>query len=163
MVFLLHGGHMSGGAGLHGYIEAHRPELERVVLELHLEHAAREFGESLGGGVAPTGQPVPRWWFTSRIPRLETAVYDAVVAENLKRSMVLIPDAFGAEPPTDGGFYHHEGVPIVNFLTAPYYLFDAIDTLDKIDKKNLVPLTRAAIRIIEATRGVTAAQMRAGG
>ena len=162
MVFLLHGGHMSGGAGLHGYIAAHRPELERVVLELHLEHAAREFGESLTGGVAPTGQPVPRWWFTSRIPRLETAVYNAVVAENLKRSMVLVPDAFGPEPPTDGGFYHHEGVPLVNFLTAPFYLFDAIDTLDKIDKKNLVPLTRAAIRIVEATRGVTAAQMRSG-
>ena len=163
MVFLLHGGHMSGGAGLHGYIEAHRPELERVVLELHLEHAAREFGEKLTGGVGPTGLPVPRWWFTSRIARLEQAVYDAFVAEDLRRSMVLAPDAFGAEPPTDGGFYHHEGVPIVNYLTAPYYLFDASDTLDKVDRTSLVPLSRAAIRIIEATRGVTAAQMRAGG
>ena len=163
MVFLLHGGHMSGGAGLHGYIEAHRDELDKAVLELHLEHAAREYTESLNGSVAPNGLPVPRWWFTSRIPRLETAVYQALVAENLKRSMVLVPDAFGAEPPTDGGFYHHEGVPIVNFLSAPFYLFDAIDTLDKVDRASLVPLTRAAIRIIEATRGVTAAQMRAGG
>jgi hypothetical protein len=94
---------------------------------------------------------------------LEQAVYDAFVAEDLRRSMVLAPDAFGAEPPTDGGFYHHEGVPIVNYLTAPYYLFDASDTLDKVDRTSLVPLSRAAIRIIEATRGVTAAQMRAGG
>jgi Peptidase family M28 len=162
LVFLLHGGHMSGGAGLHGFIEAHRDELQRVVLELHLEHAAREFDVGLNG-VAPTGRPVPRWWFTSRIARLEQAVYQALVAENLERSMILAPDAFGEQPPTDGGFYHREGVPIVNFLTAPFYLFDAMDTLDKIDRSNLVPLSRAAIRIIEATRGVTAAQMRAGG
>ncbi|MGH9209758.1 MAG: M28 family peptidase [Acidimicrobiales bacterium] len=163
MVFLLHGGHMSGGAGLHGYIEAHRDELDRAVLELHLEHAAREFDVRLTGGVGPTGRPVPRWWFTSRIARLEQGVYQALVAEDLRRSMILAPDAFGTEPPTDGGFYHHEGVPIVNFLTAPFYLFDAMDTLDKIDRAGLVPLTRAAIRIIESTRGVTAAQMRSGG
>jgi hypothetical protein len=162
MVFLLHGGHMSDGAGLHGYIEAHRAELDQVVLEVHLEHAAREFDLSPTGGVAPTGRPVPRWWFTSRLAPLEETVYQALVAEDLRRSMILAPDAFGSQPPTDGGFYHNEGVPIVNFLTAPFYLFDAMDTLDKIDRTNLVPLTRAAIRIVQSTRGVTAAQMRAG-
>jgi hypothetical protein len=36
-----------------------------------------------------------------------------------------------------------------------------MDTLDKIDRENLVPLTRATIRIIESTRGVSAAEIRA--
>lgn len=162
LVFLLHGGHMSDGAGLHGYIDAHRSELGRVVLELHLEHVARELGETLNG-LRPTGRPEPSWWFTSRIARLEQTVYQALVAEDLRRSMILPPTAFGDQPPTDGGFYYNEGVPIVNFLRAPFYLFDAMDTLDKIDRASLVPLTRAAIRIVESTQGVTAAQMRAGG
>jgi Peptidase family M28 len=161
LVFLLQGGHMSGGAGLRGYIEAHRAELAQVVLEVHLEHAALEFIER-GGDVVPTGQPVPRWFFTSRIPSLEAAVADALATEELGRSMVLAPDAFGEQPPTDGAFYHREGVPVMNFLTAPFYLFDSMDTLDKIDRDNLVPLTRATIRIIESTRGVSAAAMRAG-
>jgi hypothetical protein len=160
LVFLLQGGHMSGGAGLRGYIEAHRAELAQVVLEVHLEHAALEFGEQ-GGDVVPTGHPVPRWFFTSRIPALETAVGDALETEQLGRSMILAPDAFGEQPPTDGAFYHREGVPVMNFLTAPFYLFDAMDTLDKIDRENLVPLTRATIRIVESTRGVSAAGMRA--
>jgi hypothetical protein len=82
--------------------------------------------------------------------------------EELGRSMILAPDAFGEQPPTDGAFYHREGVPLMNFLTAPFYLFDAMDTLDKIDREHLVPLTRAAIRIVESTRGVSAAEMRAG-
>lgn len=159
LVFVLHGGHMSGGAGLHAYIDAHREELAEVVLEVHLEHAALEFTDQDGEAV-PTGLPVPRWFFTSRIPPLEASVVDALTAEELNRSMILAPDAFGAQPPTDGAFYHSEGVPIVNFLAAPFYLFDSMDTLDKVDREALVPLTRATIRIVHATGGTTATAMR---
>jgi hypothetical protein len=156
---------MAGGAGLHCYIEDHRAELGSVLLELHLEHAAREVAERTdrpGHELEPTGLCTPRWWFTSRNPDLEAAVLDALTAEQLDRSMLVAPDALGEQPPTDGGFYHREGVPVVNFLAAPFYLFDAMDTIDKLDRENLVPLTRAAIRIIESTRGVSAAAMRAG-
>jgi len=157
LVFLLHGGHMAGGAGLHAYIDAHRADLAGVVLEVHLEHAALEVGDD-----GPTGRPVPRWWFTTRNPGLEAAVLDALTTEALHRSMLMAPDAIGPQPPTDGGHYHAAGVPIVNFLAAPFYLFDAMDTLDKIDGDNLVPITRAAIRIVASTAGTTAAAMRAG-
>jgi hypothetical protein len=162
LVLLLQAGHMSGGAGLLGYIEAHRDELDSVVLEVHLEHAAVELAETEDGGVEPTGLPMPRWFFTSRIPRLEEAVFEALSSEELSRSMVLAPDAFGEQPPTDGAFYHREGVPVMNFLTAPFYLFDEADTLDKIDRDNLVALTRATIKIVDSTAGVSAADMRAG-
>ena len=161
LVFLLQGGHMSGGAGLLAYIDAHRDELDSVVLEVHLEHAAREFAE-IDGELAATGLPVPRWFFTSRLPRLEQAVAGALEAEALHRSMILAPDAFSTQPPTDGAHYHTEGVPVMNFLTAPFYLFDEMDTLDKVDRGNLVPLTRATIRVVDATAGVSAARMRAG-
>jgi len=157
LVFLLQGGHMSGGAGLHGFIDRHRAELDRVVLEVHLEHACVETGSG-GSGVA--GRPVPRWFFTSEIPRLEAAVLDALRAEDLRRSMILPPTAIGEQPPTDGGYYANEGVPIVNFLSAPWYLFDEQDTLDKVDRDGLVPLTRATVRMIESTRGISAATMR---
>jgi hypothetical protein len=49
----------------------------------------------------------------------------------------------------------------VNFLAAPFYLFDAMDTLDKIHRPSLVPITRAAARIVASTAGVSAAAMRA--
>ncbi len=166
--FLLQGGHMSGGAGLHRYIEDHRDELAAVVLEVHLEHASLEVADPASGSATspaelePTGLATPRWWFTSRNPDLEAAVLDALTTEQVDRSMLAAPDAFGAQPPTDGAFYHAEGVPIVNFLAAPFYLFDAMDTLDKVDVDSLVPLTRATIRIVDSTRGVSAAAMRSG-
>jgi hypothetical protein len=162
LVFLVQGGHMSGGAGLLQYIDAHRDELDDVVLETHLEHIALNYEERLDGSIASTGKCVPRWWFTSRNPQLEGIVKAALTAEGVDRSLLLAPDAIGAQPPTDGAFYHSAGVPVVHHLAAPWYLFDARDTLDKVDQNGLVPITRATIRIVEATRGISAAAMRAG-
>jgi hypothetical protein len=161
LLFVLHAGHMCGSAGLDAYLAAHAADLGRTVLEVHLEHAALET-EVRDGELVATDRCTPRWFFTSRIARLEAAVADAIVTEDLARSMILAPDAIGANPPTDGGAYHRLGVPVVQFLAAPWYLFDPADTLDKVDTAHLVPLTRAAIRIVDATRGVSAAAMRAG-
>ena len=163
--FLLQGGHMSGGAGLMQYIVDHGSDLASVVLEVHLEHAALEFAAPDGdpsAALEPTGVATPRWWFTSRNPDLEATVLDALTTEQLDRSMIVAPDAFGEAPPTDGAGYHLAGVPVVNFLAAPHYLFDAMDTLDKIDREHLVPISRAAARIVASTAGVSAAAMRAG-
>jgi hypothetical protein len=160
LVFLLNAGHMAGGAGTRAFLDAHRAELDRIVLEVHLEHAASELAMRDGALVA-TGLPEARWWFTTRLPALEGAVRAAIEAERLDRSLVLRPDVFGPHPTTDGGFFHLAGVPLVNYLTAPFYLFDAMDTLDKIHRPSLVPVTRATIRLIDFTAGVSAAAMRA--
>ncbi|MEX0749793.1 MAG: M28 family peptidase [Dehalococcoidia bacterium] len=159
LTFLLNAGHMAGGAGQFAFVQSHAADLERLVLELHLEHAANEFAE-VDGVLRATGRPEARWWFTSRIERLEAAVRGAIEAEDLRRSYILPPDAFGPKPTTDAADFYPAGVPVVNFLVAPFYLFDAMDTLDKIDRPGLVPITRAAIRIVESTAGVSAAQFR---
>jgi len=160
LVFLLNAGHMAGGAGQATFVATHRAELDGCVLEVHLEHAANEFAER-DGALRPTGQPEARWWFTSRIDRLESAVRSAIEAEGLERSFMLRPDIFGEKPTTDGADFHLAGVPLVHYLTAPFYLFDAMDTLDKIHRPSLIPVTRATICIIESTSGVSAAAMRA--
>jgi hypothetical protein len=103
---------------------------------------------------------VPRWFFTSRIERLEAIVADAIAAEDLRRSMLLAPDALGPNPPTDGARYYEEGVPIVHFLAAPWYLFDEADTVDMVDAEHLEAITRTVIRIIDATADVSATDLR---
>jgi hypothetical protein len=160
LVFLINAGHMAGGAGVRAFIERHRGDLGRIVLEVHLEHAAREIVER-DGALVPSGEPEPRWWFTSRIAALEAAVWEAIEREHLERSLLMTPDALAPMPTTDGGPFHLEKVPLVNFLTAPFYLFDRMDNPDKIHAPSLIPVTRAAIRIIDSTRNVSAAAMRA--
>jgi hypothetical protein len=161
LLFLLNAGHMAGGAGQRTFVETHREELDRVCLELHLEHAANEVTDE-GGELRATGQPEVRWWFTSDLPVLEGVVQEAIKAEDLRRSHILRPTTLGEKPTTDGSDFYVAGVPIVHFLAAPWYLFDSADTLDKIHRPTLVPLTRAAVRIVESTAGRTAAAMRSG-
>lgn len=161
LVFLLNCGHMAGGAGQRAFVEEHRDLLDRTVLELHLEHIAAEFSDD-GGALDATGQPEVAWWFTSELPRLQHAVCSAIETEDIRRSLIVKPTVFGEKPTTDAADFYPAGVPIVNFLAAPFYLFDAMDTLDKIYRPHLVPVTRAAIRIIESTAGVSAKEMRSG-
>jgi hypothetical protein len=115
------------------------------------------------GALVPTGEPEVRWLFTSRIRRIEAAVAAALEAEGIDRALILPPDVFGPHPTTDGGMFHLHGVPLVNYLTAPFYLFDSIDTLDKIHRPSLRPLTRATIRLVEATAGASAQAFRTEG
>jgi hypothetical protein len=160
MVFILQAAHMAGWTGQRKFVEDNPDLMERTVLQVHLEHAAREFVEE-GGELVDTGLPVPRWFFTSRIPELEETVYSAFEEEDLKRSLILAPDAVGGRPPTDGVAYYDVGVPVFHFLGTPWYLFDEFDTLDKVDNENLVGITRTVIRVVGSTAGTSAADMRA--
>jgi hypothetical protein len=160
LTFLLTAGHMAGGAGTRSFVDRHAGSLAHAVLEVHLEHAAAEVAGD-GERLERTGQPEPRWWFTSTEPGLQAAVADALREENLRRSLVLPPTVFGDAPTTDGSGFHLAGVPIVHFLTAPMYLFDSADRIDKVHVPSLEPVTRAAIRIIESVRGRTGAELRA--
>jgi len=159
MLFVVQAGHMVHGAGCRAFIDAHRDLMDRVVLEVHLEHTAKEsHGEN--GNLVTGDKPETAWWFVTRNDDLIDAVEDALNGEGVTRSFILPPDVFGEWPTTDGGFYHTVGVPLVNFLAAPMYLFDAQDTVDKVHAPSLEPVSRAAIRIIEWTRGRSPADLR---
>lgn len=161
LIFLATGAHMSAAAGTRAFIERHRQMLDRTVLEVHLEHAALDSPpEGLPLDVAST-RVTPRWWFTTENPVLEQIVWDAIVEHHLDRSLVLTPDALAPFPTTDGGPFHLEGVPLVNYLAAPWYLFDPADTVDKVDHTSLLKVSRAAFDIVRATANVSAARMRA--
>jgi hypothetical protein len=160
LIFLASAAHMSHGAGTRSFIERHRAMLERTVLEVHLEHAALDSPPDEPSLEAAGTRVTPRWWFTTENPVLEQIVWDAVVAHQLDRSLILTPDALAPFPTTDGGFFHLEGVPLVNYLTAPWYLFDPADTLDKVDHASLSKVSCAAYDIVRATAGISAARLR---
>ncbi|MFX0137852.1 MAG: M28 family metallopeptidase [Candidatus Hodarchaeota archaeon] len=162
LMFLMNCAHMAGGKGAKHFVEKNKELLKKVVTGIHLEHVARDI-KSENGEIIPSDDPTVRWWFVSRILPLEEIVEDAIKKENLHRSILLPPDDFPPgrdSPPTDGSFYHQEGIPFISFLTAPPYLFDTADTLDKIHEDSYEPLTRAVIRIINTLKNHTASELR---
>lgn len=163
LLFLLNGGHMCGGSGLIHFVESNREFIERqVITEIHLEHPACEARGAGDGTLVATDAPEVRWWFTSFAPPLEAVVKESIRAENLGRSLLMPPEDFprgSKHPPTDAAFFHPL-TPIVSFLTAPMYLFDEADTIDKVHVPSLRALTRATIRIINGLADETAAGLR---
>ncbi|MGH9111571.1 MAG: M28 family peptidase [Acidimicrobiales bacterium] len=81
------------------------------------------------------------YWAAQPVERRPHRLVFLLQGGHMSGGACLAPDAFGSQPPTGGAFYHVEGVPVMNFLTAPFYLFDEMDTLDKIDQDSLEPLT----------------------
>jgi hypothetical protein len=160
MLFLFNGGHMSGGAGIASFVERHRDLIDQSIVAIHLEHVARE-AKVENGVLRPGEKPTPRWWFTSRIAPLEDAVQNVIEARDLRRSLILPPDAFFENPPTDGAFFYPAGVPIVQLLAAPEYLVDAGDTLPMVHEESLVPITRAVIDLVGSLAGWDGQALRA--
>jgi len=149
LMFLMNYGHMTGGVGAQKFIINNKEIIKRTIMAIHLEHVARDV-KSENGILIPLDSPTVRWWFVSRILSLEEITEDAIIKEDLQRSIILPPDGLipGLDrPPTDGSFYHPAKVPFVSFLTAPPYLFDPADTLDKIHEESFEPLTRAVIEL----------------
>lgn len=160
LLFLLNSGHMANGMGCQAFVKNNAELLEQTVLEIHLEHTARECRVE-DGRLIPTDRPEIRWWWTSEITELEDVVEDAIQAEDLRRSLLLPPEALGEMPLTDGAYFYPAGVPLVQYLTAPMYLFDPQDTPDMIHQDSLVSVTRATIRIINGMQNRSASELRA--
>lgn len=153
LAFLLTAAHMSEGAGTRAFLAGweHRDQIE---FGLHLEHVAARAVPDGNGALVSSGEPEIRWWFVSAGDAQDSWVAhtaEAIARHDLDRSLVLPPDVFGPMPPTDGGFYHLAGIPMVNLLAAPMYLFDPADRPDMIHVESLVPTARAAADLIAAT------------
>ena len=164
LLFLLNGGHMSGGAGLHHMVDSRREFLQSdVVAAIHLEHAALE-ATVVDGRLVPTDKPEPRWWFTSYIPQLEDIVATAVCKQDLRRSLMMPPYGWprpqAKHPPTDAAYFFST-TPVVSLLAAPMYLFDPADRMNMVDVQALEPISRAVIDMVVALDGVSAAELRA--
>ncbi|MFW9897244.1 MAG: M28 family peptidase [Candidatus Thorarchaeota archaeon] len=162
LMFLMNCAHMAGGVGTQEFVKRNEDFLKNVVTAIHLEHAARDV-KSEDGKLIPLDAPAVRWWFVNRIMTLEEILEEAIIEENLERSIIFPPDGLipgSDKPPTDAWPYTIAGVPFISFLTAPPYLFDDGDTLDKIHQESYESITRTVIKIINSLKGYNAKDLR---
>lgn len=110
-----------------------------VVANVTVEHIAREMKVE-GGRAVMTGDVDPRIFITS--PALIGMTSEAVEKHDYRRSMVLSTELFAHEEgiPTDvGPIQKIVGMPVISLISAPAYLYDISDTLDKVAKDQLQP------------------------
>jgi len=149
LLFLFTAGHFYEEIGGKVFVKKYQTELlPKIVTSIHIEHIAKEFLEK-DGKIISTGYPEPRVIFVSNYSPLISAVKDAVIKHDLKRTMILPTDnPLGVA--TDGAPFHDANLPVISLASAPFYIYNPIDTIEKLAVEEFEPVTRAFIDIIQS-------------
>lgn len=111
-----------------------------VVANVTVEHIAREMLIKDGKAVM-TGEVDPRVFIAS--PSLLDLTRQQVEKHDYRRSIVISTDVFKEHEygiPTDVGIIQTlTGMPVISLVSAPVYLYDIADTLDKVAVEELQP------------------------
>lgn len=119
-----------------------------VIVDLAIEHIGKEVVEKDGQPVE-TGFMEPRGIFVTENSYLIPLVEQAVVKNHLGR-MVLLPTYTPLSVPTDAGDFNRAGFTIISLISPPIYIYDQIDTPDKVAKDQLNPVATALADMIES-------------
>lgn len=136
-------------------------ERENIVVNVTLEHIADEVVQT-PSGVQETGLLAPRGLFVStEIDGLERIALDAMSKHRLERTVAFPTNLFGGIGlPADCSDFYAAGLPVLALVGAPIYLYDSIDTLDKVPPDELGRVARAFVEVVEQLDALPSAAFR---
>jgi len=141
LVFLFTGSHMVGEPTNYDFIERHEEDLLADMLYyICLEHVADNYPYS--------NYVEPRGIFIQENPVVASLLAKQLEKYNLYRT-VMFPTGTPLGVPSDAGPKARQGYPVISLISGPVYLFDAADTLERVPRDQLVPLSAAFIELIE--------------
>lgn len=148
LVFLSATGHFYDYVGNRSFVQRHREDwMPKIVADVCVEHIAKRF-EEVDGKVVDTGRYETSFILATGL----LSVYARYAAwdNGIQNSTWIVPIPFGIPGfPTDARNYYDEGIPIVSFISAPQYVYDLIDTPDKVAKGLLQPVAKTFLDIVE--------------
>ncbi len=149
LLFLFTAGHFYEEIGGKVFVEKYLKDLiPKIFTSIHIEHIAKEYVEK-DGEIVYTGYPEPRAIFVADYPPLISFVKNAVIKHDLQRSLILPTDnPLGVA--TDGKPFDEVQVPVISLASAPFYIYNPIDTIDKLAVDIFEPMTNAFIDIIHS-------------
>lgn len=124
----------------------------RIVLNTTIEHIGLRAVEGPDGGFATTGDTEPRGIFVNVNPFFARRIARGIRRHGLPATTLLdasMLEFFRGGIPTDASFTLVAGVPTVSLVSGPLYLYDDADTIDRIDRSQLVPVARLFLDVID--------------
>jgi len=123
-----------------------------IVANVTLEHIGKQGITGPDGALQITDKSELRAIIENLGPTLKLQMINSIIKHDLRRTAmiqghVLCPTGL---LPTDAGFVCGSGIPTASLIAGPNYLYDAADTLDKVEKKDLVPVAKVFIDLIDA-------------
>ncbi len=154
LVFVAAAGHLYSGWGGYSFAYDHPEIMKNTWVVMNLEHmAAKEVVEDRGE-YKETGLVAPSIIWTEENPRVVAALSKAMDRKPAKRAVSL--PAYYWIPFSDVGGYVAGAeavglprIPVISWISNPYYLLDEQDTLDKVKKDELGPLAQTMTEIVK--------------
>jgi hypothetical protein len=147
LLFVTMDTHFTDYASHFAFIERHIDQ-EDILGNLTLEHIALDV-EQTDQGVVLTGQPAVKGLFaTDVVEGLPELAIEAIRNHGVARTVGIPANNPIIGLAADSDHFHEAGVPVVALVGAPIYLYDSIDTLDKVDRDLLIPAARASVEIL---------------
>ncbi|MCU0843564.1 MAG: hypothetical protein MUC76_01400 [Spirochaetes bacterium] len=144
LVFMLTGSHMVGAKSNYDFIEKHRDGLMKNVLyDICIEHISDDYNPPNPS----TGNPEPRGVFVTENPVM-LSIYARLVGRHDMQRLLVFPTGSPLGVPTDAQPFHNEGYGVNTMISGPSWLFDDDDTLERVDERQLVPVSRLYIDLI---------------
>ncbi len=122
-----------------------------VVAGVTLEHVAKQ-GVIKNGQLEIKEQPELMGILETLGPVVKRKLKSSIIKHDLRRSALLnagLLCKLGGIP-TDASFWCGAGLPTASLISAPVYLYDEADTLDKVAKDQLLPVAYVFADLIEA-------------
>ena len=149
LVFVMDAGHFYGSLGGHDFARRHRDLMKKTRILITLEHLGGKEVREQGRQYVETGRPALTVMFTSAEPTTIASVIRALSTSPAKHTASIPSDLIAPVPTSDAsGYVVEAGVPVISWIGCPYYLLDENDTLDKIDRKELLPICRTVTELI---------------
>lgn len=122
-----------------------------IVGDVSIEHIGKQGIKDADGKLKIVDQPEYRGIFENLGPTLKLAMINGLIKHDLRRTALLdaTPLCGTVGIPTDA-FSCAAGIPTASLISGPNYLYDEADTLDKVDKDQLVPVAEFFSELIEA-------------
>lgn len=139
---------------------------EKVVAVITLEHIAQEWVPGPDRKPVPTGLVAPRAFMVStEIPGFKEIALAAMRDHQLERSFAVstaLTQYVNGGPglPADSSDFLRSGVPVMALVGAPLYLYDEIDTLDKVAKDELGRVAGAFVDVVRKVSNLPSANFK---
>lgn len=161
MMFAATDTHFTDYVGHLAFLEARERHEDRIILDICIEHIAKEVELDQENRAVETGLVEPRLVYISE----ESGLYDDVRAafhrHRLERAFFLPvahrpvdpdqPYVFRSDEVVSDAYYFAEaGIPVVSLVCGPMYLFHPSDTLDRVALDQLRPVGLAFAEIAAA-------------
>jgi len=153
IIVLFTAGHFYGSIGTRTFIEKHTKDIvPKVSLEITVEHIAKEAILDDKGELVFSGKAEGTGIFLPFNQKMVDTVLESVKKNAVDRVFLLPPEGpLGDFPPTDGGDWYMEGVPLINIISNPVYLLNEEDDLDWVMDDRLPKMAGTVADIVSKT------------